>query len=206
MRKLFVVCAAVLCLSGAVLAQNDPTAPAASTQPMSVTLSGGQGRHRSMGGDDFPWQVGMNFLYQRYDLSGNNTGLMGFQTSVAKYLGDSVFGLEGAASASWGTISTGPTFNVKENVVFYGGGVRIAPRGRKLTPWVHGLFGGEHVRVTQQVGPASFNGFALMVGGGIDWKFSSRMAFRVQVDYLAPRINGVWQNTINVGGGIVVSF
>jgi opacity protein-like surface antigen len=202
MRKLLVLCAAILCLSGAVLAQNDPTAPAASTQPMSVTLSGGQGRHRSMGSDDFPWQVGMNFLYQRYDLSGNNDGLMGFQSSVAKYLGDSMFGIEASASATWGKI----TPLIKENVVFYGGGVRIAPRGRRLTPWFHALFGGEHVRISQGIGPASFNGFAFQVGGGVDWKFSSRMAFRVQVDYLGPRISGVWQNTINVGGGIVVSF
>jgi opacity protein-like surface antigen len=201
MRKLLVLCAATLCLSGAVLAQNDPTAPVAATQPMSVTLSGGQGARPAMGGDN-PWQVGMIYLYQRFDISNNNNNMMGFQSSVARYFGDSMFGIEAATSASWGKISP----LVKENNVFYGGGLRVAPRGRRLTPWVHGLFGGEHVRFSQGGGISIFNGFAFEAGGGVDWKLTHRFALRVQVDYLGTRLGGVWQKTINAGGGLVVSF
>lgn len=201
MRKFVVLCVAVLCLSGAVLAQNDPTAPAASRQPMSVTLSGGQGGHRS-GGSDYAWQVGMNYTYQRFDMSGNNTSLQGFHTTVSKYLGDSVWGLEGAVSASWGAIS--PV--VKEKLVFYGGGLRIAARGRRLQPWLHGLFGGAHTRISQGIGPAAFNGFAYEAGGGLDWMLSGHWAIRMQADYLGTRIGGVWQHSISAGGGLLVMF
>jgi opacity protein-like surface antigen len=201
MRKFVVLCVAVLCLSGAVLAQNDPTAPVATTQPMSVTLSGGQGGHRG-GGDGGNWQVGMNYTYQRYDISGNNNGLQGFHTTVSKYLGDSNWGLEGAVSASWGAINP----LTKEHLVFYGGGLRISARDRRVQPWVHALVGGAHVRLTQAIGPAAFNGFAFEVGGGLDWRLSGHWALRMQVDYLATRIGGAWQHGINAGAGLVVSF
>ena len=207
MRKLAVILAAALCLCGAVVAQNDST-PAPATQPVSVTLSAGSpslGHGRaSRGSDNSPWQLGTNFLYQRYDFgsSGDNTSLFGLHTSIARFLGESMFAIEGAATATWGNFSP----MIKEHQVFYGGGVKVAMRGRRVQPWAHFLAGGVHLRFTQTIGNPSFNGFAFMAGGGIDYKLSNHLALRVQVDYLRARVSTFWHNDVNVGGGIVVLF
>ncbi len=145
--------------------------------------------------------VGFGYLYQRFDIGGNDTNLNGVQASVSYFLND-YFAIEGATSATFGNFSS----ITAEHVVFYGGGGRLQLRGRRLQPWVHALVGGGYSRFTQGVGPASFNGLGIEAGGGIDYKFSPHAAIRVQTDYLGTRFSGAWQTTLNVGAGVVFDF
>lgn len=205
MRKLTLVCAALLCLSGAVAAQNDSPAPAASEPIISgspAPAGGALGAPGRMSGVGSPWQVSGGFSYQRFNIGGNNSNLYGFQSSVARYIGDSMFGIEGATSVTFGYLN--PTNRM--NFLFYGGGLRAAKRSGTVQPWAHFLFGGSYLRTNQGVGPSSFNGFGLEAGAGVDIKFHSHFAWRVEGDYLGTRINSVWQPNVNIGAGLVVNF
>jgi hypothetical protein len=193
MRKWIVFCMASLCLAGTAVAQNTPSAPA----PNAPAPSGASQGYS----DDSKWLIGISYAYQRFDISGKSANLNGVQTSVARFT-NNYFALEGGVTATFGDLT--PT--VREQLAFYGGGARIQSRGHKTEPWLHVLFGGVHTRVTQGVGPASFSGFGIMAGGGVDYKFSSHMALRVQGDFLASHVNALWQNTANVGAGIVFGF
>lgn len=104
MKKLFVLCAALLCLSFSAAAQEsvaafdaaspaaEPAAPAPSTQ---LTPS-----------DREPWQAGLGFQYQHYNVLGQNFHDLGYNTQVTRFI-NNWFGVEGTVAMGWG--STGPT-------------------------------------------------------------------------------------------------
>lgn len=195
MRKFIVLGAAMLCFAGAAAAQSDTTvnfvaepAPAAASK-----------MHTS---NDYPWQVGANFVYQRFNIGGSNSNLYGLQTSVAHWLGDSMFGIEGDVTTTFGRFSA----HIREQQVFYGGGIHVGARSGKLQPWGHVLVGGAHERFNQGIGPSGFNGFGIMAGGGADLQWSAHIAFRFQGDYVVTRYNGLWQNSVGAGAGILFDF
>ncbi len=193
MRKWIVFCMAALCLAGTANAQNTASAPA----PSAPAPSGPSSSY----GDETKWLLGIGYVYQRFDIGGNNTNMNGIQTSVAYFI-NNYFAVEGGVTATFGTFS--PAAN--QHLAFYGGGARIQARGQKWQPWGHALFGGTYVRFTQGAGPATFNGFGIMAGGGVDYKFRPHIGFRVQGDYLGTHVSGFWQKTASVGGGIVFDF
>jgi hypothetical protein len=195
MRKIIVLCAAVLCFAGVAAAQSDTTVTVAADP-----APAGASKMRSDSG--YPWQVGTNFTYQRFDIGGGNTNLYGIHTSVTRWLGDSMFGLEGTVTSSFGSL----TPVKKEQVVFYGGGAHIGKRSGKFQPWAHILVGGAHDRFSQGIGPASFNALSIMGGGGVDIQWRSHIAWRVQADYLGTRFGSVWQKSVTTGVGILFDF
>lgn len=196
MRRLALLCALGLGLCGTVAAQNDPPAAPISLPPAA------QGPHRGFDDNSGPWQVGANFVYQRFDIGTDNSNLFGLQSSVAHFIHDGSFALEGGVSVTFGDILPGD----REQLVFYGGGVKYQMRRHKYQPWVHVLAGGSHIRLNQMVGSPSFNGFGLMGGGGVDIPFRTHLAWRVEGDYFTTLISSTWQQNISVGGGIVIKF
>lgn len=196
MRKIFVLCAAILSFVGIAAAQENTTASVAADPAPAAASS------RFSSESSYPWQVGANFTYQRFDIGGGNSNLFGIHTSVTRWIGDSWFGIEGTAAASFGNL--GPTR--KEQVVFYGGGAHVGKRTGKFQPWAHFLAGGAHDRFSQADNPASFNALGLMGGGGVDIQWREHLAWRVQADYLGTRFGSVWQPTITTGVGILFDF
>lgn len=144
----------------------------------------------------------MNFTYQRFDMGHDNSNLYGIQSTVARFIGDGMFAAEGTVTVNFGYIVPGD----REHFTFYGGGLRVQKRGGKFQPWAHVLAGGTHIRLNQFIGPASFNGFGLMAGGGVDIQWKSHISWRVEADFLPTHVSGAWQKTISTGGGIVISF
>jgi len=195
MRKIIVLCAAVLCFASGAAAQNDTTATVAADP-----APAGAGKMSSNSG--YPWQVGANFTYARFDIGKGNSNLYGVHTTVTRWLGDSWFGLEGTASATFGRVTP---LN-REQVVFYGGGAHVGKRTGTFQPWAHFLAGGAHDRFNQGVGPAAFNTFGIMAGGGVDIQWRSHIAWRVQADYLGTRFGSVWQKSVTTGVGILFDF
>lgn len=60
-------------------------------------------------------------------------------------------------------------------------------RGAKIAPFAHALFGGAHA----SGGGASANGFAMNLGGGLDWNATDRVGVRlIQADALVTRFSG----------------
>jgi hypothetical protein len=145
--------------------------------------------------------IGAGYVYQKFDLGGNSTNMNGVQGSVSRFIND-YFALEGGMTASFGTVNPA----IAQHLLFYGGGGRLQLRGRKLQPWAHAMAGGVYARFTQTIGTATFNGFGIMAGGGVDYKFRPRVALRVQADFLASHLSTFWQKTVSVGGGIVFNF
>jgi hypothetical protein len=212
MRKIIVLFAAALIFVGVAAAQDNTTATVATVSTDSTPApAAAAGKISTENG--YPWQVGANFTYQRFDIGGGNSNLYGIHTSVTRWLGDSMFGIEGTATASFGNANP----LTKEQVVFYGGGAHVGKRSGKFQPWGHILVGGAHDRFSQAIGPASFNALAIMGGGGVDIQWRSHIAWRVQADYLGTHFplaigrfgNGfgtTWQNSITVGAGILFDF
>ena len=195
MRKFMILGAVMLCFAGVAAAQTDTTVNVvAEPAPAAAHLF-----HSS---DGYPWQVGMNFLYQRFDIGGSDSNLYGLHTTVNRWLGDSMFGIEGDVTATFGRLI--PTR--REQQVFYGGGVHIGERSGKFQPWAHVLAGGAHERFNQGGGQSAFNGFGLMAGGGVDFQWRSHLAFRFEGDFLATRYAGLWQNTASAGAGVLFDF
>jgi hypothetical protein len=195
MRRLTVFCIAALCLAGIANAQNTTSAP-----PPSAPAPAPPGAAKSYS-EDTKWLIGASYVYQRFDIGGNSTNMNGMQGSFARFLNE-YFAVEGGVTATFGTVNP----SIAQHLLFYGGGGRIQVRGRRLQPWAHALVGGVYSRFTQSIGTATYNGFGIMAGGGVDYKIQPRLAVRVQGDFLASYLSTFWQKTASVGGGIVFNF
>jgi hypothetical protein len=203
MGKLFVLCAALICLASTVLAQdqpaNSPTATLSTATPTPVAAP----RPRTMAaGLDERWQMSVSYQYFRFRAGTLSKGLNGFGASVTYFKND-WFGIEGNVAGLFGSVT--PTF--KEKFAFYGAGVHIgARRMERFQPWAHVLFGGTHLSVTQTVGPSGFNGFGVVTGGGVDLMFRPGLGVRVNGDFVGSRLGGAWQKNFQFGAGIVLNF
>jgi hypothetical protein len=201
MRKIIVLCAAALIFAGIAAAQDNTTATVATVTADSASApAAAAGKISTENG--YPWQVGANFTYQRFDIGGGNSNLYGIHSTVTRWIGDSWFGIEGTVAASFGDLNP----LRREQVVFYGGGAHVGKRTGRFQPWAHFLVGGAHDRFTQAIGPASFNNLGIMGGGGLDIQWRSHIAFRVQADYLGTRFGSVWQKSVTTGAGILFDF
>jgi opacity protein-like surface antigen len=109
------------------------------------------------------------------------------------------------------------------NIVTYMFGPKIAFRKGPLTPFIQELFGGGHisgtagtdcgdarVRPQQIIGcgvSSSENGFAMALGGGLDWNATRHIGIRlVQAEYLLTKFNdgsNNRQNNLRISGGVV---
>ncbi len=97
---------------------------------------------------------------------------------------------------------------VTGNVFTYLFGPRVSiNHGGKLSPFVHGLFGGARLRATVSGTSNSINAFATALGGGLDINASPHIGIRiVQAEYLMTRFNSTTQNNIRVGAGLIIRF
>lgn len=88
-------------------------------------------------------------------------------------------------------------------------GPRLSFRGKRLTPFVYGLFGAtrftESAVINGQRVSAISNGFSMAVGGGLDLKVNDRIAIRAfQLDYFRPIINDEPNNRGRLAFGVVL--
>jgi opacity protein-like surface antigen len=128
--------------------------------------------------------------------------------NFAKFLG-----VEGDFSGAYTSIS-----GVSTHIYTYTGGPVIGVELAKIHPFAHVLFGGTDLTGSQSGASVSWNGFTTMVGGGVDYKLSGPLAFRVaQFDWLyyhygSKTISGVsfpsfsGSNNVRISTGVVVRF
>jgi hypothetical protein len=107
--------------------------------------------------------------------------------------------------------------NIHSHVYSYTFGPVVSmDSGGKINPFAHALFGGAHVTESGCVvleegsgcGLGSQNGFAMMLGGGVDVKANKFMALRIpQVDWVYYRFNGVGESkNVRISAGVVFRF
>lgn len=91
------------------------------------------------------------------------------------------------------------------------------PKG-KVRPFAHFLVGGEHVDLTRSLnvsssigiitslpgesGHVSETGFAMALGGGVDYSIKRRLSWRLQADYLTSQAD-LAQNHVRISTGVV---
>jgi opacity protein-like surface antigen len=93
-------------------------------------------------------------------------------------------------------------------VVTYLFGPKVALRHGPITPFAQVLFGGAHISASESgSGSATANGFAMTLGGGLDWNATSHIGIRlVQAEYLLTRFDSESQNNARISTGVVFRF
>jgi hypothetical protein len=150
---------------------------------------------------------GTNFLDERESFPGVEAFVKG---NVSRYVG-----LKGSYSFNrksfefnGGTAAT--TFDVDADLHQLLGGVEFKDNAKetKVRPFAHVMAGLAHARADVSNSLVSVdesdNGFAGIIGGGIDFKLSDRVDLRaVQFDYNPIRANGETSHNFRVGIGII---
>ena len=199
MRKLFVLCGAILCLSLTAAAQ-ETTAVFDATSPASEPAAPGS----LTPPDREAWQLGIGFQYQHYVVLGQNFHTFGYNADITRYL-NNWFGIEGTAAFGYGSAGTTPSISAKS--LFVGGGPHVSLHsGSRVEPWVHVLSGWQHFRFAQGPILGSNSAFGFMGGAGLDYKFSGRAYWRIQGDFIGTRFGPSIEKSFSVGTGLIFNF
>jgi hypothetical protein len=153
-----------------------------------------------------PWQLGIGYQYQHYQVLGQTFHNNGFNTDLTRYVTD-WFGLEGTVAMGFGG-DTGAPLHLNAKSLFVGGGPHIAIyNSSRLEPWGHVLVGLQHFRFTQTgSGLGSNSALGFMAGGGVDFKIGARVYWRIQGDYVGTHFQGATQKNYSFGSGFVFNF
>jgi Outer membrane protein beta-barrel domain len=100
--------------------------------------------------------------------------------------------------------------NVNSNLHTYLLGPRAAIPVGRVTPFGQALFGYAHQSIAanafvENVGEHE-GAFAFDLGGGLDFRLISRIAWRIQADYLQTKLFSSTQHDPRIGTGIVFRF
>lgn len=182
MRNLFLVLSLILFVAAPVMAQETPKAE---------LFGGYQFQSLNAGGVFLTSTSGTG-------ASAGGSGCHGFAANVAYNLNE-YFGGVGEIGACK---ETGMVAGVSAHDVNYLFGPRLSARSsyRHVTPFAQLLIGGQHVGVHPS---ATQNSFALTLGAGGDYKFTERIAFRGQLEYLYTRFGNGTQNSVRIETGVV---
>lgn len=211
MRKFCILCAALFCFSVVASAQDSSgafdagsSADEAAAEP--AALPAAPAPASLIPADREPWQLGVGFEYQHYNVLGQQFHDLAFTADVTRYL-NNWFGLEGTALAGYGSTPTVPT----ANSLFLGGGAHLSLRNTfHFEPWVHVLAGWERFRFTQSPVLGNNSHAAFVAGGGLDYKIrGGRLYWRVQADFMGTNMGKpavTWSKNYFIGTGPVVNF
>lgn len=195
MRKFLALCGAVLCFSVVAAAQNNYAALAVSNSSSTAATP-----RRSTNSELYSWQLAISYEFLRFDVSGADITLHGFNTSLTHFR-NNWFGFEGDVGPAFGSTPG----NITIKYLWYGGGPRLAYRRKpKFEPWAHGLFGGAHL--FPQTASGSLNAIAYVVGGGVDFKLNPRVYWRIQGDFSESHFFNDWQKHAQFKTGLVFNF
>jgi hypothetical protein len=211
MRKLVLLCGAVLLSSVAAVAQND-ISTVATPSPAAALPASPQAASR---GDLPDWQISIGYQFNRFNMPSAKKGTYtmpaftvddhGYDVSLTRFF-VSWAGLEADSAEGWGSASIPQITDAKS--LFAGGGPHFALRGHgRVEPWVHALVGLEHFRFSQtSTVYGSNNSLGFIGGGGVDLHLNVRTAIRVQFDYLGTFLFSATQNNWQAGAGVVFNF
>lgn len=152
------------------------------------------------GRDDYRWQLGLSLAWVRLNSSQFNANAIGIKTSLAYFLNEWL-GVEGSITTAFSPTTLGPN-HVK--VLIYGGGPKVAWRQKRWEPWLHGIFGGAHEQ--PQTAAGGRNSYAILAGGGADYRWNPHLSFRAEGNYVRTGFFGQSQNNFELTGGGVLHF
>ena len=141
-----------------------------------------------------------------YLRGGDGENLNGWNGSIVGNL-NRWLGIKADFNGDYGHVDIGG-IRVRDSVYSYTFGPQFSIRKNdKVTPFVHTLFGGAHIRGNALGVTATGNGFAMFLGGGLDVKISKSFAIRAfQADYNLDHISGSNLNNFRLSTGIVFNL
>lgn len=144
---------------------------------------------------------GYQFLH--FGSSGASENFNGWNASVAGNFTKS-FGVAADFSGAYKTISG---VSVKAHTYTFGPVVSLNHDGT-FNPFVHALFGGAHLNASVSGSGGSTDGFAMLMGGGVDAKVAPRIAVRlIQADWVYLHVQGQsFSNNVRISSGVVFRF
>jgi opacity protein-like surface antigen len=166
------------------------------------------------------------YNYASSDVTGpGRTNLNGWNGAATANI-NRWFGIKADFSGLYGSKSVGnilgapcPPFcnavNVHTHIHSFLFGPQLSYRMDKFTPFAHALFGVGHTSVSIAVPVTGLPGlnfglsdtnFAMALGGGVDYNFRHRLAWRAGADYLQTRSFGSTPSNFRVSTGIVYRF
>jgi opacity protein-like surface antigen len=154
------------------------------------------------GDQDYRWDLAIGYEYVHFESAPFTSNMSGLHTDLTYKL-NNWFGLEGSLVSAFG----GDVFSGERSkyVLFTGGGrIFSYSSERRWEPWAHALVGGAHLN--PQIANSSKNGFALQLGGGADWRYTSRVSIRAEADYVRTQLYSSSQNNFQIGVGAVLHF
>jgi hypothetical protein len=146
----------------------------------------------------YRWDLATGYEYVHFKSAPFSANLSGIHTALAYSLNEcSVVAAFGGDIFAAGEMS---------KFVLLSGGGRVFwnRQPRRWSPWTHALIGVAHVN--PQVAGVGKNGFALQVGGGVDWLLNPRLSFRGEADYVRTQLYSESQNNLQAGVGVVLHF
>ena len=169
------------------------------SSPVSAPVPGPASRSRERNIERGAFQVGVGYEFVRFRSSPFYASLSGLHTSFTYFRNDWL-GIEGSVIAAFGSSNFA---NEHSHVVLYGAGPRMVWDRRTWQPWAHALAGGIHVYPQLASG---INGFALQLGGGVDYPLKPLVSLRIESDYVRSQLYSSGQNSVQVGAGLVFHF
>jgi hypothetical protein len=202
MRKFFVLCAALFCLSLTASAQ-DSTAASDAASPDSDPAAPAPAA--LIPADREPWHLGVGFQYMHFNVLDEKFHDFGYQADITRYLSNR-FGVEGMTVLGFGNAGSNPTLDAKS--FFIGGGPHVSLfDSNHVEVWVHVIAGWERFRFTQTTTFGTNSHAAFMAGGGVDYKIAGgRLYWRVQGNYIGYNIGSGVSTNYDAGTGFVLNF
>jgi len=204
MRKLLMLCGAILALSLTAAAQ-DSTESLAASGPAADPAA----PRPSSSVDEFNKQIGVSYQFIDYrSVDSLNYHNNGANFDFTWYKNDWL-GLEGNVGTGFGWA---PDNALKESIwartLFAGGGVRIGyRRNTRVEPWGHALVGLQYYHFAQTSATLGKNpGFGYELGGGIDYKLAPRLYLRAGADFLGSHAINSNQFNFQILGGAAFNF
>jgi opacity protein-like surface antigen len=130
-------------------------------------------------------------------------------TISLRAVGD-VGGGYGTVPVVFSSILGSEKLNVNTSLHTYLFGPRASVSVGRLRPFGQALFGSAHQSVSANAFISNVtqrdNAFAFDLGGGVDFRLVSRVAWRVQADYLQTKVFDSTQHDPRISTGIVLRF
>lgn len=150
---------------------------------------------------NFRWQISVGVDWLRFQSSIFNANAVGTASSLT-YFTNEWLAVEGDVTTAFESSTTFGNEHVK--LLVYGAGPKIARRGGRWEPWAHVLLGGSHEQ--PQTAGNSRNAFAVVLGGGTDYRFNPRFSARLEGDWVRTSFFSQSQNNFQLTGGVVLNF
>jgi hypothetical protein len=150
--------------------------------------------------------VFFGYSYNRADTGYDNRGnLNGWEGSVEGKIFPYV-GMVADVSGHYGNLPDPVLGDVSTRVHSYLFGPRVSFSTGKVRPFAHVLLGAAHLNESTFGFENSETDFADAIGGGVDYHLAPLVSWRVQLDDLQTRFNGVRQDDARFSTGLVFRF